>query len=172
MKTSFADISSNTNVQAKLAQAYGSVDNIDLWVGCIAEDHYRDAMVGETIFTIVKDQFERIRDGDRFWYENYLPPDMLNLVTNQTLAQIIRRNTTIGSEIQDDVFEVKPVQPVIAMRRDDGMMRLTWPGMFTDMSLQMATQLNPPDWIDMTTVGNGMTMEMQPPARYFRLSGH
>lgn len=172
LKTSFADISSNATVQARLAQAYGSVDDIDLWVGCLAEDHYRDAMVGETIYTIVKDQFERIRDGDRFWYQRYLPPALLDIVTNQTLAKIIRRNTTIGAELQDDVFVVPPAQPIIAMKHDDGMMRLAWPGMFTDMTLQMATQLDSPEWTDLPAIGNGMTMDMTTPAAFFRLVRH
>lgn len=101
---SFAEISSNPSVQAKLDSVYTSVDDVDAWVGGLAEDHVPGAMVGETFFTVLRDQFERLRDGDRFWYESYLPPDLLRLVRGQTLAQIIRRNTTIRGEIQDNVF--------------------------------------------------------------------
>lgn len=50
---------------------------------------------------IVKGQFERLRDGDRFRYESYLP---------QNLAMIIRRNTAIGGEIQNNVF-IAPGNP-------------------------------------------------------------
>ena len=104
--TSFSDISSDPMVQDKLASAYSSVNEIDLWVGGLAENHYADALVGETFFVILKDQFERLRDGDRFWYQNYLPPFWVNLVERQSLARIIRRNTRIRGEIQDNVFIV------------------------------------------------------------------
>lgn len=101
---SFADVSSNPHIQASLSSVYHSVDDIDLWVGVLAEDHVPGALVGETAYAILKDQFERLRDGDRFWYEIYLPRDLLDIVRKQTLAKIIRRNTEIGDEIQDNVF--------------------------------------------------------------------
>ncbi|MGE0225687.1 MAG: peroxidase family protein [Acetobacteraceae bacterium] len=109
--TSFADISTDPEVQARLTSVYASVDDIDLWVGGLAEDHVAGALVGETVYTILKDQFERLRDGDRFWYQAYLPEDMLKMVEDQTLAQIIRRNTGIGRELQDNVFVVPGDRP-------------------------------------------------------------
>lgn len=102
--TSFDEVSSDPAVVARLAAVYASVDDIDPWVGGLAEDHLRGAMVGPTFFTVLRDQFERLRDGDRFWHESYLPADLLRLVRGQTLAQIIRRNSSIRAEIQDDVF--------------------------------------------------------------------
>ncbi len=66
----------------------------------------RGGLVGETFSVILRDQFERLRDGDRFWYENYLSPSAVLWVENQTLARIIRRNTKIKHEIQDNVFIV------------------------------------------------------------------
>lgn len=105
--TSFAQISSDPAVRAKLASVYDSPDQVDLWVGGLAEDHVRGALVGETFFMILRDQFERSRDGDRFWYESYLPRDLVQTVREQTLARIIRRNTTIGAEVQPNVFLVR-----------------------------------------------------------------
>ena len=55
--------------------------------------------MGETFFTILKDQFERLRDGDRFWYQHYLSPAWVDLIENRTLAIIIRENTPIREEI-------------------------------------------------------------------------
>lgn len=104
--TSFTDISSIEEVQNNLELAYGSVDDIDIWVGGLAEDHVPGALVGETFSTILKDQFERLRDGDRFWYERYFPRYLVRYVKRQTLAKIIRRNTDIGSEIRKNVFIV------------------------------------------------------------------
>jgi len=103
--TSFADISSDPIVQMSLG-LYSGVPAIDIWVGGLAEDHASGGLVGETFSVILKDQFERLRDGDRFWYENYLSPSAVLWVENQTLARIIRRNTKIKHEIQDNVFIV------------------------------------------------------------------
>ena len=103
---SMADISSDLEVQANLASVYDSVAEIDIWVGGLAEDHVPGALVGETFFTILKDQFERLRDGDRFWYERSLPPFWQQVVERRTLARIIRQNTRIGRELQHNVFIV------------------------------------------------------------------
>ena len=46
-----------------------------------------------------------LRDGDRFWYQNDLNPGERDRVKGTTLAQIIRDNTGIGSELQDNVFQ-------------------------------------------------------------------
>jgi hypothetical protein len=105
--TSFAQITSNVTVQNELASLYGSVDNIDLWVGGLAEDHLRGSSVGPLFTAIMVDQFTRLRDGDRFFFEN--DPSFSSQEKRQlertTLADIIRRNTGIRN-IQDNVFFV------------------------------------------------------------------
>ena len=68
--TSFADVTSDTTLQTKLAQAYNSIDEIDLWIGGLAEDAAHGGMLGETCSAVLADQFERLRDGDRFWHQN------------------------------------------------------------------------------------------------------
>ena len=100
---SFDDITSDEDLQAALEQVYGDVDNIDLWVGGLAEDHVSGSSVGELVQTIVADQFERLRDGDRFWYEKLYSGRELNQLRNTKLSDIIERNTTI-TNLQDDVF--------------------------------------------------------------------
>ncbi|UCE64143.1 MAG: peroxiredoxin [Nitrospirota bacterium] len=100
----FEEISSNSIVRKRLEAAYGSVDDMDGWVAFLAEDPMPGAVVGQTVLTVLKDQFERVRDGDRFWYETYLPPDLVEKVKEQTLAKVIRRNTGIENGIQDNVF--------------------------------------------------------------------
>ncbi|MCG8409043.1 MAG: hypothetical protein MI923_27880 [Phycisphaerales bacterium] len=104
--TSFAEVNPDAAIQVNLAAVYDSVDDIDAWVGGLAEPHFGSALVGETFFTVFKDQFERLRDGDRFWYQNHMSSRLVRMVEDQTLARIIRRNTSIGSEIQDNVFVV------------------------------------------------------------------
>ncbi len=103
----FADISSNLETQAKLAKVYTTVDDVDLWVGGLAEDKVHGALVGEVFFIILKDQFERLRDGDRFWYENSMSVREVRKMKRTTLAKVIKRNTRINKEIQKNVFLIK-----------------------------------------------------------------
>ena len=108
--TSFADITSDSEAQTNLFNAYGSVDEIDLWVGGLSEDAIgtNGAQLGPLFDAIIKRQFTALRDGDRFWYENDLTAAELARIEDVTLASIIRANTTIGAELQDNVFAIAP----------------------------------------------------------------
>ena len=104
--TTFEDISADMEVANRLRQIYNSVEDVDLWVGGMAEDNYRHSMLGELFHTLVRKQFEALRDGDRFWYTRSMNRKNLKRVTALRLADIIRLNTDIGAEIQDHVFRV------------------------------------------------------------------
>ncbi|WP_231734116.1 peroxidase family protein [Calycomorphotria hydatis] len=108
--TSFDQISSDPDVVAKLEQLYDSVDEIDVWVGGLAEDHVPGSSVGELFHTIIVDQFERLRDGDRFWYQNIYNGHELKEIEQTTLADVIERNTDITA-LQDNVFFSEDAQP-------------------------------------------------------------
>ncbi|MCG8403951.1 MAG: PEP-CTERM sorting domain-containing protein [Phycisphaerales bacterium] len=101
----FADITSDVAVQTALASVYASVNDIDLWIGGLAEDHLPGSSVGELINAILVDQFERLRDGDRFWYENdpFFNAQLLAEINGTTLAEIIARNTNVTG-LQGNVF--------------------------------------------------------------------
>lgn len=64
--------------------------------------------MGEAFFTIIKDQFQRLPMVIGFGYESYLDADTLATVQAQTLNIIIKWNTTITTELQDDAFQVPP----------------------------------------------------------------
>ncbi len=99
----FTDITRIPELQQTLATTYGSVDNIDLWVGGLAEDHVPGGSVGKTIHRIIVTQFERLRDGDRYWYENVFTGSKLAAIQEMTLAKVIRQNTTIWN-VQPNVM--------------------------------------------------------------------
>jgi peroxidase len=105
-RRNFSEISSNPENVNCLAAVYSSIEDVDLWIAGIAEDPLPGALLGETFTVLMIDQFTRFRDGDRFWYENYLPPRLVRLVKQQTMSKIIRRNTGIGRELQDNAFIV------------------------------------------------------------------
>ncbi|MGI9474079.1 MAG: peroxidase family protein, partial [Rubripirellula sp.] len=102
---SFADVTSDPDLQAKLEQVYGTVDDIDVWVGALAEDHVAGGSVGELTRTVLLEQFTSLRDGDRFWYENVLEGRELREVQRTRLSDIIERNTDLTS-IQSNAFIV------------------------------------------------------------------
>src|SRR5262249_42628532 len=102
------DITSDNGLRLKLKQLYANVDNIDPWIGGLAEDHVPGSSTGPLIRAGLIDQFTRLRDGDRFWYQNqsiYLPPGEPALGST-TLAAVIARNTEINN-LQSDVFFFK-----------------------------------------------------------------
>ena len=105
-KASFAEVSSDPDVQARLASVYADVNEIDLWVGTLAEEPFNEGHVGELAFHVIKRQFQSLRDGDRYWYSEVLTVEEKADVESTTLADVIRRNTAIGPEISDDVFTV------------------------------------------------------------------
>lgn len=102
--TGFDAITGDPELADGLAGVYETVDEIDAWVGLLAEPHLPGAMVGETLAIVLGDQFTRLRDGDRFFYQHYLSPALVSLVENQPLSRIIRRNTEIGDELPNNVF--------------------------------------------------------------------
>ena len=110
----FTDITSDTAVSDALASVYASVDEIDPWVGMLAEDKVVGSSVGELMQTIILDQFERIRDGDQFFYLE--GSDALGLSTilyelgmsisdldSTLLSEVLSRNTGYTS-FQSNVF--------------------------------------------------------------------
>jgi len=56
---SFADITSDSDVQKALTDAYVDMDDLDLWPAALAEDHLEGASVGETLQAVIGDQFRR-----------------------------------------------------------------------------------------------------------------
>ncbi|MGK7893362.1 MAG: peroxidase family protein, partial [Xenococcus sp. (in: cyanobacteria)] len=97
----------NHTLSKQLADVYGSVDQVDLWVGGLAEQQAPGALVGETFQKIIADQFTRLRDGDRFWYgsDHYLKPfdDLIDI--NYTLSAVIKDNSSF-TDIHKNAFLV------------------------------------------------------------------
>lgn len=107
----FADITTNTNLQIGLFNAYSSIDDVELWIGGLAEepDVESGSQLGELFTKINVKQFDELRAGDRFWYEHYLTKEEKQRVASITLADVIRNNTAISEEIQDHVFYVEAI---------------------------------------------------------------
>lgn len=101
--TNFNGITANVALRASLQTLYGNVNNIDLWLGGLAEDHVSGGSTGPLLRAVLADQFERLRDGDRFWYQVDFSGADLKALEATTMAQIIRRNTSI-TNLQNNPF--------------------------------------------------------------------
>lgn len=66
----FSDITKNLAVQNKLQTAYGTPDKVEAWMGLMAEDHEPGSSMGPTNLRIWRTEFTRLRDGDRYFYDN------------------------------------------------------------------------------------------------------
>jgi peroxidase len=103
--TSFDQITHDAATVAALKQAYNNdIDSVDTWTGGLAEDPVNGGMVGQTFSRIIAMQFEDLRDGDRFWYQNQgFDQQTLATINNTTLSDVIMRNTDTDF-MQPDAF--------------------------------------------------------------------
>lgn len=67
---SFSELTPDFQLAASLQYLYKDVNNIDAYIGGLAEAPYMESHVGELFTTSIKDQFTRLRDGDWWYYEN------------------------------------------------------------------------------------------------------
>ncbi|XP_048515872.1 uncharacterized protein LOC105686151 [Athalia rosae] len=91
-----------------LEALYGTTEDVDLLAGGILERPTEAAAVGPTFGCLLREQFAKLRNSDRFWYENDLPPssltlDQLTAIRKVTLSGILCKNTAI-SRIQPMAF--------------------------------------------------------------------
>lgn len=103
------EITDNEEVIEGVEKVYNrELDNCDLWIMGLIEKRYKDALVGNTFYYILKNQFKKFKQCDRFWYERRLSSSMVEYINSVRLSDIIKRCTDIGDkEIQDNVFRVK-----------------------------------------------------------------
>ena len=90
---SIKDLTCNRKMRVTLKKLYKSINNIDLYVGGLVEKPKGKSILGHVFHKICKNQFERIRDGDKFWYKRRLTYEQINYLNCITLGDIIRRNT-------------------------------------------------------------------------------
>jgi hypothetical protein len=106
-RASLLEVSRDDAIVERLAAVYDSPDQVDAWIGALSEDPLPGAMVGELLMRVFRDQFQRLRDGDRHWYANVFDGEAREQLERTRLSDVIRRNTTIAGELPDDVFRVQ-----------------------------------------------------------------
>ncbi|XP_064784563.1 peroxidasin homolog isoform X2 [Oncorhynchus masou masou] len=98
----------NPQVREKLQRLYGTPLNIDLFPALMAEDLVPGSRLGPTLMCLLAAQFKRLRDGDRFWYENpgVFNPAQLTQLKQASLTRVLCDNGDNITRIQQDVFSV------------------------------------------------------------------
>ncbi|XP_029114285.1 peroxidasin homolog isoform X2 [Scleropages formosus] len=96
----------NPSVRDKLRRLYGTPLNVDLFPALMAEDLVPGSRLGPTLMCLLVTQFRRVRDGDRFWYENpgVFSPAQLTQIKQASLARVLCDNGDNITRVQPDVF--------------------------------------------------------------------
>jgi peroxidase len=82
----------------------GGLNNIDLFMGGLAETHAPGAEVGPTFQAIIARQFSALRAGDRFfWLNQGFDRNTAAMISSTTLTDLIQRNTDTPN-LQANVF--------------------------------------------------------------------
>lgn len=94
--SNWTEITENQEVLQRLYQIYPDLSTVDPIMGMYAERHENNSVLGETMNSILTDQYQRLRDGDIFYFENDLElvPHM-DRIMNTPLSKVIMRNTEI-----------------------------------------------------------------------------
>ena len=105
----FSEIIKNRSTKLSLKAAYDNkVNNIDPWIGLLVEDKIKGTSIGPTMYAMLKMQFQALRDGDYYYYENdpFLPAAIKKEIRKTGLAKIIERNTTIKN-MHNKIFKAR-----------------------------------------------------------------
>ena len=94
-----------------LSELYKTPDDVDLFVGGLAEYRYNDGLTGPTFNCIKSMQFKKLMDGDRFFFTHKdqagsFTTAQLNQLRKRTLRDIICENTDL-SKTRGNVFLLK-----------------------------------------------------------------
>ncbi|KAM4619333.1 dual oxidase 1 [Polymixia lowei] len=106
--------STNPQLLRDIAELYnGDISKLELFPGGLLEAFDGP---GPVFSTIILDQFERIRNGDRFWFENrqngLFTEREIQTIRNMTFRDVLIAVTTAGdSGVQKDVFFWKDGDP-------------------------------------------------------------
>jgi len=74
-----------------------NANDIDLLVGALLEEPVVGALFGPTISCLLSLQFEQLKQTDRFWYENEIPPSSFTLDQLKSIRQTTLSGLLCGS---------------------------------------------------------------------------
>ncbi|XP_046445457.1 chorion peroxidase-like [Daphnia pulex] len=96
------------SVVDRLASVYRSVDDIDLFIGGLVESHLPGSMLGPVFSCIIADQFARLKEGDRFFFEHGGHPSSFSPAQLQEIRQM-----SLAAVICDNADQIINIQPLV-----------------------------------------------------------
>lgn len=151
-------------IAARLRAIYGSVNNIDPFVGMLAERHQSQTDMGELQRAIWAREFTRLRDGDRFFFGN--DPGLTQIRNlygidfRRNLGDIIASNSDIPrAELAPNVFFDRGFIPPTSCRVSYRVVDQWSNGFQANMSITNtgSTRLN--NWALRFTFANGQVIQ-------------
>ncbi|XP_032352830.1 thyroid peroxidase isoform X1 [Camelus ferus] len=102
-----AAATANRSVADRILALYRHPDNIDVWLGGLAEKFLPGARTGPLFACIIGKQMKALRDGDRFWWENQavFTEAQRQELGRHSLARVICDNTGLA-HVPPDAFRV------------------------------------------------------------------
>ncbi|KAM4694406.1 thyroid peroxidase, partial [Discoglossus pictus] len=99
---------SDQNLIRKIIHLYGDPDNIDVWLGGLAEDFLPGARTGPLFACLIGKQMKALQDGDWFWYENsqVFTKSQRDELHKHSLSRVICDNTGL-TDVPADAFLMK-----------------------------------------------------------------
>ncbi|KAM4845078.1 myeloperoxidase [Thomomys bottae] len=96
----------NLDLARKLMEQYGTPNNIDIWMGGVAEPLEHSGRVGKLLACLIGTQFRNLRDGDRFWWQNagVFSTKQRQALARISLPRIICDNTGITMVSRNNIF--------------------------------------------------------------------
>ncbi|XP_049961570.1 uncharacterized protein LOC126481680 isoform X1 [Schistocerca serialis cubense] len=114
---------------SRLSALYKTVADVDLYTGMLSEIPLDGSLLGPTATCLITDQFIRLKQGDRYWYETSQQPQAF---TPEQLAEL--RKTSLAAILCDNSDNLTRSQPWV-MRAAAG-----------DNVRRNCSELARPDW--------------------------
>ncbi|KAM9176785.1 LOW QUALITY PROTEIN: eosinophil peroxidase-like [Mergus octosetaceus] len=121
-----SEVLGNSKLAKKFMDLYGTPDNIDLWIGAIAEPFIPQGRVGPLLACIIGTQFRNLHDGDRFWWEKpgVFTLQQLHALKKVSLSKMICDNTHI-KKLPQDMFQASTYPENFIDCHEIGMLNLS-----------------------------------------------
>ncbi|XP_056151443.1 thyroid peroxidase [Lampris incognitus] len=99
------DVVRDTRVAEKILRMYKHPDNIDVWLGGVAEDLLPGSRNGPLFSCLIGKQMKVLRDGDRFWWETQFTKLQRSELLKSSLSRIICDNSDLD-QVPLDAFKL------------------------------------------------------------------
>lgn len=89
----------NPELAKKFIDLYGTPENIDIWIGGIAEPFVPNGRVGPLLACLLGTQFRKLRDGDR-WVVHFIHSQPFQLVTELSTIQSVNKQHMVATHTE------------------------------------------------------------------------